>query len=158
MLLALTGYDVGKFIHVLAVVVGLGPTFAYAVLMPFADKFAQASVPTVYRAAQKIDRFLVTPGLIIVLLAGIYMLADAHIKVSEGYVSVGFLAVIVLLGMTHGFFAPRYRRGIELAEHDLAGGGELGADYQALSRQLAIGGQIAGLVIAVTIFFMVVKP
>lgn len=126
--------------------------------MGYADAKAPASVPSVYRTAQLCDRFLVTPMMIVLLLAGIYMLAEGDISVGESWVSVGFVAIIVLFGMVHGFFGPRYRKGIDLAERDLAAGGELSEEYRAVSRQMQIGGNIAGLIVAVTIFFMVVKP
>jgi uncharacterized membrane protein len=154
----ITAYGVGKFIHVLAVVLAFGPTFGYAFFMGFADTKVPASVPTVLRSAQLSDRFLVTPAMIVVLLAGIYLLADGDISAGESWVAVGFAAIIVLFGMVHGFFAPRYRKGIALAERDLQAGNELSDEYRAISRQIARGGQIAGLLIAVTIFFMVVQP
>lgn len=154
----ITAYGVGTFIHVLAVVLAFGPTFGYAFFMTYADTKAPASVPTIYRTAQLSDRYLVTPGMIVLLLAGIYLLSEGDISVGESWVSVGFVAIIVLFGMTHGFFGPRYRKGIELAERDLAAGGEMSEEYRAVSRQMAIGGQIAGLIVAVTIFFMTVKP
>lgn len=154
----ITGYGIGLFIHVLAVVVGLGVTFGYGVFMAFAQRNAPRSLPAVYRASQISDRYLVTPALIIILVAGIYLLSDGPYSFSDSWVSVGLLAVIVLLGMTHGYFAPRVRKGIEFAERDLEKGNDLGPESEAIARQLAVGGQIAGLVIAVTIFFMTVKP
>ncbi len=64
----------------------------------------------------------------------------------------------MLFGLVHAYFQPRTRKAIELSERDLAAGGELSAEYSALSAQMARVGQLAGLVVAVTIFFMVVKP
>jgi len=152
-----TGYELGKFIHVLAVVVGLGVTFGYGVFMGFTDRFAPSSSAVVLRASQVANRYLVTPGLILILLSGIYMVAEVDFG-NASWISVGFIAVFVLLGMVHGFFIPRTRKAIELAERDTANGGELGSEYQKLSKQLALGGQTAGLITALTIFFMVVKP
>jgi uncharacterized membrane protein len=153
----ITGYELGKFVHVLAAVVGLGATFGYGVFMGFADRFAPHASSTVLRASQVANRYLVTPALILILISGIYMVADYDIE-GEAYVTVGFIAVFALLGMVHGFFAPRTRRAIELAERDIADGGELSPEYRQLAKQLALGGQIAGFITAVTIFFMVVKP
>jgi hypothetical protein len=56
------------------------------------------------------------------------------------------------------FFTPNERRLGELARRDLAQGGELSAEYDALlSRVQAIGLATAGLVL-VAIFFMSAKP
>jgi uncharacterized membrane protein len=141
----------------LAVVVGLGATFAYAVFMGFADRFAPHSSAAVLRAARVSDRYLVTPALILILITGIYMVSEVDFG-NAAWVSVGFIAVFVLLGMTHAFFAPRIRKAIDLADRDMADGGSLSPEYLKLTKQIALGGQIAGLIIAVTIFFMVVKP
>lgn len=155
---AITGYGIGVFIHVLAVVVAFGATFAFPVFVAAAERTSPQSLPTVLRGIMSVDRMLVTPGMVILLLAGIYLVADAGISMGEPFISVGFLAIIVLFGMSHGFFLPRTRQALTLAERDLAAGDELSAEYQAVARQIELGGKIAGLIIAITIFFMVVKP
>ncbi|HEY8083551.1 MAG TPA: DUF2269 family protein [Solirubrobacterales bacterium] len=158
MLATITAYGIGTFIHVLAVVLTFGPTFGYGFFIAAAEKSSPRGIPAVLRGIQQIDRFLVKPGLIVVLLAGIYLLTKADIPVDESWVSVGFVAIVVLFGMAHGFFGPNVKKALGLAERDLQGGDTLSDEYGAVSRKLAIGGQIAGLVVAVTIFFMVVKP
>ncbi len=148
---------IALFFHVVAVVVAFGPTFAYPIFIAFAEKHAPASLPSVFRSMTRIDRFLVTPGMIVILIAGIYL--SAKLKLSdESWVMFGYLAIIALFGMTHAFFAPRYRRAVQLAERDLEKGAGLSAEYQALSRQMATGGMIASLIIMVSIFLMIVKP
>jgi len=154
----ITGYSVGLFIHVLAVVLAFGPTFGYGFFVAVAEGSAPRSVPTVLRGVQRVDRFLVQPGLIVVLLAGIYMLAKADISASESWVTVGFVAIIVLFAMSHGFFRPQTRAALELAERDLESGDALGAEYGAISKKLENAGKLAGLIVAIAIFFMTVKP
>jgi uncharacterized membrane protein len=157
-LATVTGYNVGLFIHVLAVVLAFGPTFGYGFFIGFADTRAPAAVPAVNRAVNLCNFFLVTPAMIVLLAAGIYLLAKGDISASESWVTVGFVAIIVLFGVVHGFFVPRTRKAIELSERDLAAGGELSDDYRRVSAQMARVGQLAGLIVAATIFFMVVKP
>jgi uncharacterized membrane protein len=157
-LATVTAYSVGLFIHVLAVVLAFGPTFGYGFFIGFADTKAPAAVPAVNRAVLMTNLFLVTPAMIVVLAAGIYLLAKGDISASESWVTVGFVAIIVLFGLVHGYFNPRTRKAIELSERDLAAGGELSAEYRGVSAQMARVGQLAGLIVAVTIFFMVVKP
>jgi hypothetical protein len=155
---ALSAFEVGMFIHVLAVVVAFGPTFGYGFFVAAAESKYQEALPGVLRTINDMNRLLVTPAMVILLLAGIYMLADASISMSETYVSVGFVAIIALFGLVHGYFLPRGRKAVELAERDLGAGGELSPEYRALSKQIAQVGQLTGLIVAVTIFFMVVKP
>lgn len=154
----ITGFSIGLFIHVLAVVLTFGPTFGYGFFVSTAEQSSPRSVPTVLRGIITIDRYLVSPGLIVILLAGIYMLIDAEISASESWVTVGFVAIVILFGMAHGYFRPRTRQALELAERDLAAGETLGPEYEAISKQLETGGKLAGLIVAVTIFFMVVQP
>lgn len=158
MLATITGYSVGLFVHVLAVVLTFGPTFGYGFFVAAAEANDPRSVPTVLRGIQQVDRFLVSPGLIVVLLAGVYMLADADLDAGEAWVTVGFVAILVLFGMAHGYFRPNTRKALELAERDLGRGDTLSDEYAAVARKLETGGKIAGLIVAIAIFFMVVKP
>jgi len=158
MLATITGYSIGLFVHVLAVVLAFGPTYGFAFFIAAAEERSPQSIPTVLRGIQKIDRYLVSPGLIVILLAGIYMLSDASISAGESWVSIGFVAIVILFGMAHGFFRPNTAKALKLAEHDLGSGGELGAEYEAVAKKLETGGKVAGAIVAITIFFMVVKP
>lgn len=158
MLATVTGFSIALFVHVLAVVLAFGPTYGFGFFTAVAEKSAPRSVPTVLRGVLTIDRFLVSPGMIVVLLAGIYMLIDVDIDAGESWVTVGFIAIVVLFGMAHGFFRPNTQRALELAERDLATGDTLSPEYEAISKKLENGGKLAGLIVAVTIFFMVVKP
>ena len=158
MLADVTAYNVGLFVHVLAVVVGIGATYAYPVVLAWVERFNPQAVPGVYAALRRVDRIIVTPGLVIVLLAGFYLLSEGEIRVAESWVSLGIATVIILLGMTHAYFKPRWDRGIELAERDLAAGAELSEEFRANSRQMAIAGMLMSLLVVVTIFFMIVKP
>jgi uncharacterized membrane protein len=153
-----TGFSIGLFVHVLAVVLTFGPTYGYAFFISGAERSDPRSVPTVLRGILTIDRYLVTPGMVVVLLAGIYMLIDGHISAGESWVTVGFVAIIVLFGMAHGFFRPATKEALELAERDLATGDTLGDEYEAISKKLETGGKIAGAIVAIAIFFMVVQP
>jgi hypothetical protein len=154
----ITAYGVGLFVHVLAVVVTIGPTFAYGIFIGTAERNAPRSVPGVLRGIQTTDRYLVSPGLLVVLLAGIYLMAKGHWDASESFIGVGFAGIVILLGMLHGFFRPNTERALELAERDLAAGDTLSAEYAAVSKKLDSAGKLAGLIVAIVIFFMVVQP
>lgn len=158
MLATITGFSIGLFVHVLAVVLTFGPTYGFAFFIGVAEQNDPRSVPTVLRGILRIDRYLVSPGLIVILAAGIYMLIDASISAGESWITVGFVAIIVLFGMAHGFFRPNTRRALELAERDLGSGDTLSAEYEVVSKKLETGGKVAGAIVAITIFFMVVQP
>jgi uncharacterized membrane protein len=151
------GYKFALFLHILAVVLAFGPTFGYAFFFSVTPQFPRAT-PAILAGIQKIDRYLVQPGMIVLLLAGIYLLADGPWKTSDVFIGVGFLAIIVLLGLSHGFFRPQTSRARELAERDLKSGDELGPEFMAVSERLSKVGSIAGLTVVVTVFFMAYKP
>jgi uncharacterized membrane protein len=153
----ITGYSVGLFIHILAVVLAFGPTFGYAFIFSVMPQYPKAT-PALLAGVQKIDRYLVNPGMIVVLLAGIYLLAEGPWKGSEAFIAVGFVAIIALFGLQHGFFQPQVRKAKALAERDLKAGDTLGDEFLAISQRLGQVGGLAGLIVVVAIFFMVVKP
>jgi uncharacterized membrane protein len=151
------GYKIALFLHILAVVLAFGPTFGYAFFMSMTPQFPRAT-PAILAGIQKIDRYLVQPGMIVLLLAGIYLLADGPWDASDAFVSIGFLAIIALFGLQHGFFRPQTARARELAERDLEHGEELGPEYAAIAERLSKVGGLAGLIVLVTVFFMAYKP
>jgi uncharacterized membrane protein len=152
------GYKIALFLHILAVVLAFGPTFGYGFFVTAAEGSAPRSVPTVLRGVQMVDRYLVQPGLVVLLLAGIYLLADGPWEAGDAFISVGFLAIIVLFGLSHGFFRPQTAKALELAERDLKAGDTLGEEYGAISKRLENVGKLAGLIVVVAIFFMAYKP
>ena len=151
------GYKIALFLHILAVVLAFGPTFGYALFFSVAPQYPRAT-PAILTGIQKCDRYLVNPGMIVLLLAGIYLLADGDWDSSEAFISIGFLAIIVLFGLQHAFFGPQVKKAKELAERDLEKGDTLSDEFEALSDRVGKVGTLAGLIVVVTIFFMSYKP
>jgi len=151
------GYKIALFLHILAVVLAFGPTFGYALFFSVAPQFPRAT-PAILAGVQKCDRFLVNPGMIVLLLAGIYLLADGPWETSDVFISTGFLAIIVLFGLQHGFFGPQTAKAKELAERDLKAGDSLSDEFMTVSQRVGQVGGLAGLIVVVAIFFMTYKP
>jgi hypothetical protein len=103
---------------------------------------------------------LITPGLVVILIAGIYLAAHLH-QWSSFYVQWGVGAAIVLGGIGGAFFAPREKKLAELAERDIAaaGGGDVvwSAEYEALSKRVAMVGAFSSLLVLVTVYLMTVE-
>jgi hypothetical protein len=151
------GYKIALFLHILAVVLAFGPTFGYALFFSVAPQHPRAT-PAILTGVQKCDRYLVNPGMIVLLAAGIYLLADGPWDAGDAFVSVGFLAIIALFGLQHGFFQPQTRRAKELAERDLESGDQLSDEFMEVSGRIGKVGTLAGLIVIVTVFFMTYKP
>ena len=72
--------------------------------------------------------------------------------------SSGFVAIIGLFGLQHGFFQPQTAKAKALAERDLKSGDTLSPEFEALGQKIGQVGTIAGIAVVVTIFFMTYKP
>src|SRR3954464_12522999 len=108
------GYKIALTVHILAVVLAFGPTFGYGFFFSVPPQFPRAT-PAILAGIQKVDRYLVNPGMIVLLLAGIYLLADGPWETGDAFIGVGFLAIIALFGLQHGFFQPKTRQARQLA-------------------------------------------
>ncbi len=151
-------------VHVLAVVAGFGVVFAYPLLFAAAARSDPDVTPWLLRSRQRIGRYLVNPGLLVVLIAGIYATSSEHVW-SAFFVQWGFAAVIVIGGIEGALIIPRAGRLAVLAERDLAaavvpGGGQRASatwsdEYLAGYRVLAVAGTVTQLIIVLTVVFMV---
>lgn len=160
--IAVSGYEISLSLHITAVVVGLGATFAESIAFPVAMKLDSRHLPYVHRLQLAINRWLATPALAVILLTGLYQASDADFDLGEPWLSASFLIVLILGGLLGGYFIPADRRLGAMAEREIAaaGGGEvtLSEEYQRGARTEGIVGGIAGLLVVVAIFLMVIKP
>ncbi len=151
------GYKIAVFLHILAVVLAFGPTFGYGLFFSATSQYPRAT-PAIVTGVQRCDRYLVTPGMVVLLLAGLYLLSDGPWETSDAFIGAGFLAIVVLFGLQHAFFMPQTRKAKELAERDLKAGDTLSPEFDAVSQRLSKVGGLAGLIVVATIFFMSYKP
>ena len=159
---AVTFYNVVVWLHVSAVVLAFGPTFAFAIYIALAQRKYPRAIPAVLEAQTMISRSMVTIGGVLVLVTGIYLAADVW-EFSDFFVIWGLLAIIALLGLTHGFFIPNDTRAARAAKRDIEAAGptgdvELGREFNEFSGRSARMGPIAGLIVILTIYVMAAKP
>lgn len=161
MLASITLYSVVLFIHVAAIIVAFGVTFAYPVMTPFVTRTDPRALPVLHRAQALVGKTIISFGMLVALLAGAYLATDADVW-SEIWVSIPLLILIVLGALGGMFFGPQETKAAELAERDIAAStGEtvqLSAEYQAVAGRIATVGAIASLLVLVAAFLMVVKP
>lgn len=159
--LAVQFYDVVVWLHVSAVVVAFGPTFAFGIYLAMTANKHPRSIPAVLEAQNAINMGLVTIGGIVVLVSGLYLAADGDVF-DEVFVGVGIVAIIALLGLVHGFFLPHDRRALAAAKRDIEAAGtgevEFGDDFNRAQIASARMGPIAGLIVILVIYFMAAKP
>jgi hypothetical protein len=159
---AVTFYTFALAVHIAAIVIAFGVTFAYPVMYAVGIRTEPRSMPGLHRIQDSVGKFVISPFIGLALLAGIYLASKLHVW-SDFYVQWGLGAIIVLGGLGGAYFAPRERKLAELAERDIAvadqgSPGErnvvFGAEYKALRQQVMMVGLAANVLILLTIYFM----
>jgi hypothetical protein len=150
-------FEVVLAIHIMAVVVAFGVTFAYPIMFAVAARHDPRSVPLVHRIEYTVERMLINPGLLLVLLAGIYLASKGHYW-SDFFVQWGLAAVVVIGALVGAVMIPTAKRAEIAAARDVAAAGDgeivLGEEYRALLRRLTAVGTLLSLLVLVTILFM----
>jgi hypothetical protein len=147
-------------IHIVAVVASFGVVFSYPLFVFVGGRMDPRSLPWFFRMQQIIGRRLISPGLAVVLVAGIYLASDLH-QWKEFYVQWGLAAVIVIGALEGAVVIPSEGKLAELAERDVAAaeGREVtfSPEYEALFKRTGLVGSLLVLIIVLTIYFMSVQ-
>jgi hypothetical protein len=159
---AVTFFTFVLAVHIAAIVIAFGITFAYPVMYAVGVRTEPRSMPGLHRIQDAVGKRVISPFMGLALLAGIYLASKLHTW-SDFYVQWG-LGVIILLGALGGaFFAPRERRLSELATRDIAAADQIspgttdvvfGAEYKGLRQQLFFVNVGANVLVLLTIYFM----
>jgi hypothetical protein len=162
MIIAVTFYTFVLAVHIAAVVIAFGVTFAYPVMYAVGIRGEARSMPGMHRIQDAVGKRVISPFLGLALLAGIYLASKLHTW-SDFYVQWGLVVILLLGGLGGAFFAPRERRLGELAERDIAAAdaASIGSseftfsdEYLALRRLVFRVNAAANVLILLTIFFM----
>jgi uncharacterized membrane protein len=161
-LATIDAYSISVFLHVSAVVVGFGSTFAEALLFPVALKAGTRHLPYLHQIQLAINTRFANPALGLIIITGIYQTIDADWGFGSFWISATFLIAIVLGGLNGAYFVPTDKRLGAMAEREIAAGGggdvEMSEDYLAQARREGMIGALAGVLVLVAIFLMVTKP
>lgn len=152
-----TPFHIALAIHVATIITTFGVIFARPLVFAVAGRGDPHVLPVLHRIEYTVDRWVVTPGVLVVILSGSY-LAQKGGHWNAFYVWWG-LSVAVLMGAALGtVMIPTARRAEEIARRDLrgadGGGGGLSVEYRALTRRLAVVGAVLGLLVLITMLFM----
>jgi hypothetical protein len=154
-------YEVVLAIHIMAVVVAFGVTFAYPIMFAVGARREPRALPLLHRIEYTIERILINGGLLLVVIAGIFLASDGH-HWSEFFVQWGLGAAIVIGGVVGSVTIPTAKRAERVAERDIAAAGdgtiELSEEYRAITRRLATVGSLLSALVLLTILVMVIQP
>jgi uncharacterized membrane protein len=156
-MLAVEFYNVVLAVHIMGVVFAFGIVLAYPLIVPWVRRTQPAAMPVVHALQTRIGRAVISPGIVVVLAAGIYLASDADAW-SESWVSVPLVILIVVGGLGGAVLNPLERRLTGIAARDLEGGGELGAEYDAQLARWSLFAYTCAVLVLIAIVFMTVKP
>lgn len=151
MIPAILFYDIVLFVHIAAVVIAFGVTFSYPIFGMLAQRAEAPQRAYLHRAQMAIGQRIINPGLLVIVLAGIYLASDRHYW-SEPWVTIPLVIAIAIGGIGGAFMLPRERRLVELAEQGCP------PEYDQVAKQVAGVGALLSLLVLVAIFVMAVKP
>jgi hypothetical protein len=147
-------------VHIAAVVVAFGVVFAYPLFALAGKRADPRAMPWFHRMQQMIGRRLTSPGLGVILVAGIYLASDLH-QWHRFYVQWAVVVVIVLGALEGAVMGPREGRLAELAERDIAAAGDgdmaFSQEYDALTKQVGTIGTVMTVLVLITIYLMSVQ-
>jgi hypothetical protein len=164
--LAVTTYELSIFLHITAVMVGFGATFAEAIMFPVALRTNVRHLPYVHRLQLAINQWLATPALAIVLATGIYQVTDQDAWGFDQFWVSAALTIVILIGaLLGGYFIPTDRRLAPVVEREIAAAGDrdlsiadLSDEYQRRGRIEGIVGTVTGILLVIAVYLMVTKP
>ena len=159
-LAVVNGYNISLWLHITAVMVGFGSTFALAIATPVALKLDPRHLPYVAQLSLNLSRFFATPALVVVLATGFYQISEGNWDYD--FWIIGTLVIVVILGGMIGMIlVPEARALKALAEEEItaAGGGPYtpSETYNARARTGMIAGPLSGLLLIAAVFLMVTK-
>jgi hypothetical protein len=156
---AVAFFEVVLALHILAVVVAFGATFAYPVFLAAVTKADTRALPSLYRAFHAVSQRVIMPGLALVVICGIYLASKLHLW-NHFFVQWG-LGVAIVIGAVEGMLmSPTERRLVAAADRDLAAAGDgpltPSAEHRTLARRIGTAGALLDVLVVLTIYFMVV--
>lgn len=158
----ITGYNIALWIHITAVVVGLGATFAESILLPVTMGFDKRHLPVVHRIQIVLNQYFATPALVIILITGFYQVAEGNWNLGSFWISATIVIVIILGGINGMYFIPADKKLGAMVTEEIAAAGdgpvELSEEYERLSKAEGMMGALTGLLVVAAIFLMVIKP
>jgi hypothetical protein len=156
-----SAYDYVLALHIIAVVIAFGWTFALPLFYVVASRHAPRSLPLLHRIEYTSMRVILNPALVVVLGAGIFLASDGD-HWSEFFVQWGIGAIVVIGALAGSVMIPTAKRAEEAALADLRAAPEgdppQSDSYAALVRRLNVVGTLMWLLVLATISIMAIKP
>jgi uncharacterized membrane protein len=150
-------YRIQLFLHVLAVVIGLGVAFVEPFLQAFAERQGVNATRNALRFIQRIENILVTPGAILVAVFGVGLIFDDRTGYRDDFPTWLMIAIAWYV-VAFVVAATLQRRNLKDAIEALEGAqtdDALPVRYVEISRRIQMVGGLLGVSIIGVLFMMV---
>lgn len=148
----MTWYLVVKFLHILVAIVAVGSSAGASLWLRLAMR-SPADLPFALRTTKLLDEYLTRPGLIVMLLSGLWMAATRW-TLALFWIRAGLALVVIVLVLLYAVVGPLLNQLIRIADSE-----GLGSRRWARSqRRFELIGGASGLIIIGIVWLMVTKP
>lgn len=148
----MTLYLAVKFVHVLVAIVAVGSSAGSSLWLRLAMR-NPTHLPFALRSAKFLDEFLTRPGLIVLMITGLWM-AATHWPLGLFWLRGALVLLAIVLVLLYTGVGPLLARLIHLAETE----GMASSRWQRSELVFELVGGGSGLLIVVIVWLMVTKP
>ena len=156
----MTAYHIELFLHVIAVIIVFGITFAYPFLQGAAERAGTTQTRFALGVIRRLETYVVTPGAVLVLIFGGILIGNDKLPYKDDMPAWLITSIVLfLIAFAAALFVQRPNLKKALAVLDeVPDGAPLPAEYEPLGKRMQMVGGMQGLVIIVIAFLMVYKP
>jgi len=153
-------YKLLVFLHVAAVVVGLGITFSFPFLQAAAERSGVGATRFFHEASMRIEKMVIYPAVAVIFLMGVGLIFDDNLPYKDDFPVWLMVAIPWYVGaFVLSWFVQR--KNVAAAVETLRGvpdGAALPAAYTEIAKKIQMVGGILGLSVIGILFLMVWKP
>lgn len=156
----MSSYKIELFLHIAAVVVALGVTFAYPFLQAFAEKNGVASTRFALKFSERLEKILTIPGAIFLFIMGALLIMNGESGFKDEmpvWLSIGMTWFLVAFAVAF-FVQRRIVKDAIKALEGVADDAPLPAAYLAISKRWQMVGGLLGVSVIGITFLMVYQP
>ena len=156
----MTAYHIELFLHVIAVIIVFGITFAYPILQGAAERAGTVQTRFAIGLIHRLETYVVTPGAVLVLIFGGILIGNDKLPYKDDMPAWLITAIVLfLIAFGTAIFVQRPNLNKARAILEKApDGAPLPAEYEPIGKQMQMVGGMLGLLIIVIAFLMVYKP
>ncbi|MCC6385846.1 MAG: DUF2269 family protein [Dehalococcoidia bacterium] len=153
-------YKLLAFVHVAAVVVGLGTTFAFPFLQAAAERSGVAATRFMYEAARRVENIVILPATIIIFVMGLGLIFDDNLPYKDDFPAWLMIAIpwYVATGLVWWFVQRKFADRALNTLRGVPDNAPLPSAYFEFGKKVQMVGGILGVSIIGILFLMVWKP